>query len=361
MKAAVLRAVGEPLSIEDVEIDGPNADEVRIRVRASGLCHSDYHSMTGDIPTPMPTVLGHEAAGIVEAVGSDVSEFKPGDAVVSCLSMYCGHCSDCLSGHNHICGYRPVRPEGTGAARLSRDGEQIHQFCELGAFAEEMLVHRNAVTKLPEGMPLDRAALLGCAVLTGVGAATECAEIKAGSTVAVIGCGGVGLNVIQGAFLAGAGRVVAVDINPAKLELAKAFGATDCVAGGEDAHKAVLELTGGGVDYAFEVIGLPATQKQGLKMLRRRGTLVLVGIAPASATVDFSPLAIIAREYRIVGSFMGSVPFKTAIPNYAQLYLDGRLQLDPLVSQRIRLGDVNRGYEQMVAGEVARSVIMFDA
>lgn len=293
-------------------------------------------------------------------MGSEVSDLQAGDAVVACASMYCGHCADCQSGHNYICGDKPVRTAGSGAPRVSRGGEQIHQYCEIGGFAEEMVIHRSGLAKLPEGMPFDRAALLGCAVLTGMGAATECVDIAPGSTVVVIGCGGVGLNVIQGARFAGAGRIIAVDTNPAKFDLARTFGATDCVAGGADAVEAVVELSGGGVDFAFEVIGSTAAQQQAVMMLRRRGTLVMVGIAPAGATVALPALLMTARELRVVGSLMGSTPFQTAIPTYARLYLDGRLQLDPLVSQRIRLGDVNAGYDQMLAGAVARSVIVFD-
>ena len=360
MKAAILRAPKQAMTIEDVDLDGPRADEVRVRVVASGLCHSDYHVISGDFPSPFPIVLGHEASGIVVAVGSDVQGFKPGDAVVSCVSMYCGHCRDCQSGHNYVCGHKPVRPAGEGAFRITQNGENIHQYCELGGFAEEIVVHQTGVTKLPEGMPLDLAALLGCAVLTGVGAATEAARVRPGSTVVVIGCGGVGLNVIQGAKLSGAARIIAVDTNPAKFELARQFGATDCVAGGAGAVEIVQELTKGGADYAFEVIGVPAAQKQAFQMLRRRGKLVLVGLAPVGSSLDVSSVIIVAREVQVIGSLMGSAPFQMAIPAYAQLYLDGKLQLDPLVSQRIRLEDINRGYEQLIAGETARSVIVFD-
>lgn len=361
MKAAILRAPKQAMTIEDVDLDGPRADEVRVRVVASGLCHSDYHVISGDFPSPFPIVLGHEASGIVVAVGRDVHGFKPGDAVVSCVSMYCGHCRDCQSGHNYVCGHKPVRPAGEGAFRITQNGENIHQYCELGGFAEEIVVHQTGVTKLPEGMPLDLAALLGCAVLTGVGAATEAAQVRPGSTVVVIGCGGVGLNVIQGAKLSGAARIIAVDTNPAKFALARQFGATDCVPGGAGAVETVQELTKGGADYAFEVIGVPAAQKQAFQMLRRRGKLVLVGLAPVGSSLDVSSVIIVAREVQVIGSLMGSAPFQMAIPAYAQLYLDGKLQLDPLVSQRIRLEDINRGYEQLIAGETARSVIVFDS
>jgi S-(hydroxymethyl)glutathione dehydrogenase/alcohol dehydrogenase len=209
-------------------------------------------------------------------------------------------------------------------------------------------------------MPLDIAALMGCAVLTGIGSVTDGAEVKPGSIVVVLGCGGVGLNVIQGARLAGAARIIAVDLNPAKLELAQTFGATDTVAGGDDAVEKVIELTKGGADYAFEVVGSPAVQRQACMMLRKRGTLMLVGIPKSGSEFSAPALVIITRELRVIGSLMGSVPFQNVIPKYAQLYLDGRLTLDPLISHRIKLDDINKGYEQLIAGETARSVITFD-
>ncbi|TVV75460.1 Zn-dependent alcohol dehydrogenase [Sphingomonas solaris] len=360
MKAAILRAAREPLTIETVELDGPRPEEVRIRVAGSGLCHSDYHVMSGDLGSPFPIVLGHEASGIVEAVGSDVRGLAPGDRVVTCTSIYCGHCGDCQDGHNHLCSDKPVRPQPQTNSPIRQNGEAIQQFCNLGAFAEEMIVHRSAVSKLPEGMPLDVAAVLGCAVLTGIGSVTAGADVKPGSKVVVLGCGGVGLNVVQGARLAGAAQIIAVDLNPAKLELARAFGATDVVLGGEGAVERVIEATGGGADYAFEVIGIPAVQRQAFMMLRKRGTLMIVGITRMDAELSVPALALLGKEIRIIGSNMGSVPFQRVIPTYAQLYLDGRLTLDPLISQRIALEQINEGYEQLIAGETARSVIVFD-
>lgn len=360
MKAAVLREIKQPLTIEEVSLDAPGPDEVRLRVVGSGLCHSDYHSMSGDFPIPMPAVLGHEAAGIVEAVGSDVTEVKPGDHVVTCVSMYCGHCRECLDGHNQVCGHKPSsRPEGQ-PGRITRGKEVFNQYAGLGGFAEEMLVHRTGVTRLPEGMPLDRAALLGCGVLTGVGSAIEGAKVKPGSTVVVIGAGGVGLNVIQGARIAGAARIIAVDLNERKFDLARTFGATDCVKGGPDAVAQVLEMTGGGADYSFEVIGLPVTQEQALSMLRRRGVFTVVGMAPMGSTFSVPGVKMMAMELQVRGALMGSVPFQLAVPAYAQLYLDGKLKLDELVSQRIKLEQINEGYDSMMAGDVARSVIVFD-
>jgi len=359
-KAAILREVGRPMSIESVELDAPRENEVRIRVVASGLCHSDYHFMVGDIPHPLPVVLGHEASGIIEAVGSNVRTLKKGDAVVACISTFCGECGQCQGGHNYRCDDKPTRPANPGAARISQGGAPIHQFGQLGGFCEEMLVHAHSVSKLPEGIQLDRAALLGCAVLTGVGAVIERAKVRPGATVAVIGCGGVGLNVIQGARLAGAGRIVAVDLNPAKLDLARTFGATDVVAGGDDAVAQVVELTSGGVDYAFEVIGLGPTLRQAFMMLRKGGTAVMVGVPKFGADISLPAMPFLQKEVSVISSMMGSLPFQSAIPWLAQMYIDGGLLLDPLISQRIGLEDINRGYEQLAAGTVARSIIVFD-
>lgn len=360
MKAAVLRAVRTPLTIETVELDGPRPEEVRIRIAATGLCHSDYHIVSGDLGSAFPIVLGHEASGIIEAVGSDVRGLAVGDRVVTCTSIFCGHCGDCQDGHNHLCADKPVREDLPAQSPIRQNGAPITAFCNLGTFAEEMVVHHSAVVKLPEAMPLDLASVLGCAVLTGIGSVTHGAEVKPGSKVVVLGCGGVGLNVVQGARLAGAAQIIAVDLNPAKLELARAFGATDVVLGGDDAVAQVVELTGGGADYSFEVVGIPALQRQAFMMLRKRGTLMLVGLPRSGSELSIPSISLIVKEARIMGSNMGSVPFQRVIPTYAQLYLDGRLTLDPLVSDRIALEQINEGYDRLIAGETARSVVLFD-
>ena len=360
MKAAILRAARMPLTIETVDIDGPRPEEVRIRVAATGLCHSDYHVMSGDLGSTFPVVLGHEGAGVIEAVGSDVRGLAVGDHVVTCTSIYCGHCGECQDGHNHLCSDKPLRADLPAHSPISQNGQPISAFCNLGTFAEEMVVHQTAISKLPEGMPLDIASVLGCAVLTGIGSVTQGAEVKPGSKVVVLGCGGVGLNVVQGARLAGAAQIIAVDLNPAKLELARQFGATDTVGGGEGAIELVRELTRGGADYVFEVVGMPLLQRQGFMMLRKRGTLVLVGLPKMGSELSVPAIPMIVNETRVIGSNMGSVPFQRVIPTYAKLYLDGRLTLDPLISQRIRLEDINKGYEQLIAGETARSIITFD-
>lgn len=272
MRAAVLNRVPGPLEIEEIQIDDPGPREVLVRVVASGLCHSDLHFMEGKYVRETPLVLGHEASGVVEAVGRDVVAFRPGDHVVACLSVFCGHCPDCLSGRPALC-EAPERERAPGQPpRLSRNGTPVRQFAHLSAFAEQMLVHEHALVKIRPDMPLDRAALIGCAVTTGVGAVINTAKVPPGGTVAVLGCGGIGLNCIQGAALAGAGRIIAVDTLAWKLELARSFGATDLVdAAEEDTVAVVRELTGGGVEYSFEAIGLKRTAEQAFAMLRAGG------------------------------------------------------------------------------------------
>ena len=361
MKGCVLHEAPGALVVEELTIDAPGPDEVLVRVEASGLCHSDLHVIDGALPVPLPAVPGHEAAGIVEAVGGNVTEFAEGDRVVSCLSVHCGACRECVVGRTWLCERRTQlgrTPEQTPRVRL--DGDGLWVIGGLGAFAEQMLVHRNAIVKVPAGVAPEVAALLGCAVITGVGSVINGARVEAGSTVAVIGCGGVGLNVVQGAVLAGASRVVAVDLHDAKLELAKQFGATDVVnARSADPVEAVQDLTGGGVEYAFEVIGLPATVAQAVAMVRPGRTAYLVGVPAAGATIELpgTPMAMQAKGLQ--GLFMGSNRFKRDIPLLADLYLQGRLKLDELIAARIGLDDVNEGYERMRAGTEARSVIVF--
>ncbi len=360
MKAAVLRSVGS-LQIETLMLDGPRAEEIRIRVMASGLCHSDYHFITGDLPMMMPALLGHEAAGVVEAIGEDVVGIAPGDFVVTCVSAYCGACRECQCGHNHRCEQRPgLALDRPSKSRLTdSDGNPVYQFANLGAFAEEMVVHHRAVVKISEAVPPAAAALLGCGVLTGIGSVLNAAKVPAGSTVAVIGCGGVGLNVIQGARIAGAERIIAIDLSTAKLDLARTFGATDTVVGGPEAVAQVLEMTSGGVDFAFEAIGLPQTMHDSCAMLRSGGTATLLGVASAGANLAIPVMMFAAKEIRVIGSKMGSSPFQILLPQLAQFYLRGELMLDELVSQCISLDEINEGYARVATGNVARNVIVF--
>jgi S-(hydroxymethyl)glutathione dehydrogenase/alcohol dehydrogenase len=359
MKAAVLREVNKPLSIEDVQLADPAPHEVRVRVVAAGVCHSDLHFQQGSYMYPMPAVLGHEAAGIVEAVGSEVSYVEKGDHVISCLSVFCGECEFCTSGRPALCGKTTTRRAPTDKPRLSQNGDLVNQFLDLSAYAEEMLVHEHALVKVRKDMPLDRACLIGCGVTTGLGAVFNTAKIEPGSTVAVVGAGGVGLAAIQGAAIAGAGRVIAVDMSDQKLELAKSLGATDGVnASTGNPVEQVRELTDGGVDYSFEAIGLKQTTEQCWQMLKNGGTATIIGMIPIGTMVELHGVDFLF-EKKIQGSNMGSNRFRVDMPRYVEFYLNGKLNLDDMVSQRIKLEQVNDAFDAMLKGEVARSVIEF--
>jgi S-(hydroxymethyl)glutathione dehydrogenase/alcohol dehydrogenase len=361
MKAALLHNVNEKLVIEDIKVDLPlRRDEVLVRTVACGVCHSDRTVQTpGRWPLSKPLVLGHEAAGVVEQVGSDVTYAQPGDHVTLCGTASCGMCRWCMSAAPQLCLHKNS-PRADGAPRLSYDGGAVDTFFGLGGFAERMLVHERAVVKLPQEMPLDRAALLGCAVLTGIGAVRHAARVQVGETVAVIGCGGVGLNVIQGARMAGASRIVAVDRLSTKLQMAKTFGATDVVdASAVDPVEAVRELTGGGVRHALEVVGIGTTVEQAFGMLEPRGTATVVGAAPPNVEVRLKAAEIVIPERRLQGSLMGSAHFRLDIPLYAQLYLAGRLNLDDLISEQVPLDSINAAMDQLDAPLVARAVVTF--
>lgn len=360
MKAALLTEIPSELKIEEVGIDKPGVGEVLIRTAAAGVCHSDLHFVEGSYWYPTPVVLGHESAGVVEAVGPDVTYVAPGDHVITCLSGFCGACEYCLAGRPSLCGKESLRRPADDAPRLTFGGEQCHQFLELSSFAEQMLVHERSLVKIRRDMPLDRAALIGCGVTTGLGAAFRTARVEPGETVAVIGCGGVGLNAVQGAAIAGASRVIAVDMVEMKLKLAEQFGATDLVdASKGDPVAQVMELTRGGVDHAIEAIGLKITAEQSFAMIKRGGTATIIGMIPLGTKIEL-PGAEFLYEKKIQGSNMGSNRFRFDMPRYIDLYLQGRLKLDELVSARIGLDEVNSAFAAMKAGEVARSVIVFD-
>lgn len=360
MKAAVFREVNQPMEIEDVELAKPGPREVVVRTLAAGVCHSDLHFYNGTYPGQTPVVLGHESAGVVEEVGRDVTYVKPGDHVITCLSVFCGHCEHCLTGHMSLCGSSETRRGRDEEPRLSQRGDVVHQFASLSSFAERMLVHEHAVAKIRDDMPMDRAALIGCGVTTGVGAVIHTAAVEVGSTVAVIGCGGVGLSCINGAALAGASKVIAVDQVASKLELARKFGATDTVDASEsDAVDSVRAMTGGGVHYAFEAIGLKITAEQAFRMLRRGGTATVIGMIPPGEMVTLHGPDFL-QEKTIQGSMMGSNRFRLDMPRFVDFYLQGKLHLDDMISSRIGLEDINEAMAQLETGEVARNVIMFD-
>ncbi|HTO52363.1 MAG TPA: Zn-dependent alcohol dehydrogenase [Myxococcota bacterium] len=358
MKAAVLRAVKQPLSIEDVQVSKPGPHEVLVRTVAAGVCHSDLHFQNGSYLYPTPAVLGHESAGVVEQVGSEVRYVAPGDHVITCLSVFCGHCEFCLSGRPALCTKVDTRRRPTDPPRLSQDGKPMWQFLDLSSYAEQMLVHENAIVKIKKEMPLDRAALIGCGVTTGVGAVFNTAKVPAGATVAVIGCGGVGLSAVQGASIAGAGRIIAVDMLDSKLELARKMGATDAVNPKKgDPVAQVKELTGGGVDYSFEAIGLKIAAEQAFGMLKNGGTATVIGMIPLGQKVEL-PGVDFLFEKKIQGSSMGSNRFRTDMPKYVDMYLNGKLNLDDMVSKRIKLSDINDAFASLEKGEVARQVIV---
>ena len=360
MKAAVLREVNKPLEIEDVQLADPGPREVLVRTVAAGVCHSDLHFQNGSYPYPLPAVLGHESAGVVEAVGSMVDYVKPGDHVITCLSAFCGHCEDCLTGHMSLCQEPELQRAEGESPRIAIGGDTVHQFLNLSSFAEYMLIHEHALTKIREDMPMDRAALIGCGVTTGVGAVIHTAAVEPGSTVAVIGCGGVGLSCVNGAAIAGAARIIAIDTVPSKLDLARKVGATDVVnAGDGDPVEAVRELTGGGVHYSFEAIGLKATTEQSFKMLRRGGTATIIGMIPVGTMIELHGPEFL-QERTIQGSNMGSNRFRVDMPRFVDFYLQGKLHLDDMISGRIQLEDVNDALAALETGEVARNVIMFE-
>jgi S-(hydroxymethyl)glutathione dehydrogenase / alcohol dehydrogenase len=361
VKAAVLYESPGSLSVEDIRIDAPAGNEVLIQVGATGLCHSDLHYLERPYPLGGPTVLGHEGAGVVEAVGPDVSYVKPGDHVITYPMGFCGKCEWCLSGRPTLCAQEGLRRPDDAPSRLRLgNGDPCLQFVGLSTFAEQMLVHENALVKINPDIPFDRAALVGCGVPTGVGAVIRTAKVPPGATVAVIGCGGVGLNVVQGAVIAGARRIVAIDVNDGKLALARQFGATDTInnrAGDAVAQLDELLPGQGGVDYSFEAIGLKETYELSFAVLRVGGTATLIGVPAGTFEL---PMGNFLRERKIQGSLMGSMRFREDLPYLLDLYIAGRLKLDELVSNRIPLDEINEGYKAISDGSIARSVVVFD-
>ncbi|MFS8931867.1 Zn-dependent alcohol dehydrogenase [Cupriavidus taiwanensis] len=361
MKAAVLHQPRTPLAIEDVAIGKPGPREVLVRTAAVGVCHSDLHFVDGAYPHPVPTIPGHEAAGVVEQVGAQVRTVKPGDHVITCLSAYCGHCEHCLTGHLSLCTEPDTRRREEEEPRLrAAHGNAMHQFLNLSAFAEQMLIHEHALVAIRRDMPLDRAALIGCAVTTGMGAVIHTAKVRPGETVAVIGCGGIGLATVNSAAIAGAGRIIAIDRMPGKLELARKFGATDVIDASEgNVPDAVRTLTGGGVHHAFEAIGLKETTEQAFAMLRRGGTATVIGMIAPGVKIELKGSDFLG-EKRIQGSLMGSNRFPVDMPRMVDFYMAGRLHLDELIAQRLPLDRINDAFDELRRGELARSVILFD-
>jgi S-(hydroxymethyl)glutathione dehydrogenase/alcohol dehydrogenase len=363
MKAAVLYEARTPLVVETVDLDDPKEGEVLVRLASAGVCHSDYHVMKGEWTLPLPMVLGHEAAGVVEKVGNGVTQVKPGDHVILNFRPNCGWCRYCAIGRPVLCNgadsLRWMMFDGT--VRLHKGGQDIYHFARTASFAEYAVVPQSGAVPVRQDMPLDKACLVGCSVMTGIGAVINTAKVQPGSSVVVIGCGGIGLNVIQGAALAGAERIIAVDVLENKLAYAREFGATDIIdASSGDTAARVRDLTDGGADYAFEAIGNSRTILQAYESTRLGGVTTIVGMAPEDDQVTINALSIPRTEKVIMGSWYGSARPWVDLPKMVDLYLSGRIKIDPLISRTYRLEEINPAYDALEKGEVARSILMFD-
>ena len=363
IRAVVFSGAEAPLEVTEVKLEPPGPAEVRVRIAAAGVCHSDLHVLRGEWELPLPLVMGHEGAGVVTELGPNVTELELGDHVVLCWQPACRRCRFCQAGYPSQCELvaRVVAPGGVlydGTSRLSRDGQRIHHYLGVSSFAEEAVVPETGAIRIRRDMPLDRAALVGCCVATGVGAVLRTARVEEGSTAVVIGCGAVGLSAIQGAVIASSSRIVAVDLLEHKLETAARLGATDLVnASKADPVEAVRDLTGGGADYVFDAIGLPATTEQAVQMLGLGGTAVVVGLPPTGARASFEPLVLAEAEQRILGSNYGSVRPAIDFPLLVDLDLSGRLRIDELITGHRPLAEVNEAFEDLVAGRAIRTIL----
>jgi S-(hydroxymethyl)glutathione dehydrogenase/alcohol dehydrogenase len=364
-RAAVLRDYDAPLRVEEIALDDPEPGEVVVRLAASGVCHSDLHMIDSTFKMPLPAVLGHEGAGIVERVSPQVQSVAPGDHVVLAWIPSCGRCRYCASGRPGLCTDRQGVERRGGSERLrlhDAEGHGLRQLLDTAAFAEHVLVREEGVIAIDRDVPLEMAALVGCAVLTGVGAVARTARVEPGSTVAVFGTGGVGLNVIQGAVLAGAARIIAVDLRPEALELARRFGATDTLDASDpqvgDPARAVRRLTGGGADYSFEAVGLPATIAQAWESLAPGGRAVVVGLTPQRSQVTLR--ADFLSEKALLGCIFGSSIPRVDVPRALSLYRSGRLKLDELVTRRYPLDAVNEALDALRAGDAGRGILVYD-
>ena len=364
IQAALLFAPQQPFAVDHVELEGPRRDEVLVKIAASGVCHSDYHLVSGATKHPMPVAVGHEGAGVVAEVGPGVTDVKAGDHVVLNWAPDCGRCFYCLRGRPNLC-ETFVAPiwAGTmldGTPRLSWRGQPVYHYCGLATFAEYAVVPKQSCVPVRKDVPLNVAALVGCAVATGVGSVLYTAGLKAGESACVLGCGGVGLSILQGAKLAGADPIIAIDKNSQKLELARRFGATHALPADADLLTGLRALTGGrGADYAFEAVGLPILQEIALGAVRPGGTLVLAGLSPMGSGTNL-PGAVITRQEKVIkGSYYGTVNARRDFPMLLDLYASGRLALDQLISQQYSLHQINEAYQTMLGGTAARGVVVF--
>ena len=358
VRAAVLHELGKPLDIEDIELEPTGPDQVRVRIAASGVCHSDLSVVRGRLPHPTPVVLGHEGAGVVTEVGSAVTRVQPGDHVVLDWIPACGVCAFCKRGEIHLCADAVTATFSSPYGSLR--GEPLFRGLGTATFATETLTLERAVVPIDPDIPLEVAALVGCAITTGVGAVLNTAKLPAGATVAVIGCGGVGLSVVMGARYAGAARIIAIDLSAERREIAASLGATDLLDGSGDVGAAVRDLTDGGVDYAFEVVGLPPTLEMAWNCTRRGGTTVAVGAGSPDESLSFSMFDLFYHSKSLIGCVYGSADPERDFPRFLGMWRDGQLPIDRLVTERITLDEINDAFAAMEAGEGARSVIVND-
>ncbi|MDA1001706.1 MAG: Zn-dependent alcohol dehydrogenase, partial [bacterium] len=347
MRAAILREVGKPLSVEEIEVDPPREGEVLVKMAAAGVCHSDYHAMNGELPAPMPIILGHEGSGVVEEVGPGVTSLKKGDHVVSVWRYSCGHCEYCITARPALCGDGwKMRSEGVlsdGTRRFRQGKSEISHHLGVSTFSEYSVMSEKSALKIREDMPLDKAAVVSCAVITGVGAVLNGANIRPGESIAIFGAGGIGLNAVQGALLAGAEPIIAVDLMQNKLEMAKKFGATHLInASDEDPIKRIREITGGkGVHCAIEAIGIPEVTAQAFESLRSGGTAVMIGITSPTSKTAIPTLSLVTQEKKLVGSIYGSSVPRFMVPRLIELYMAGKLNLDDLLTRSYPLDQIN--------------------
>ena len=359
MKAAVLYEAKKPLVVEDIEIEEPKRGEVLVKVAAAGACHSDLHFIEGSWPYPLPVVVGHEGAGTVERVGEGVTLVQPGDHVILTWVAPCGLCRNCVRGKPYLCSASQTVAMKDGTSRLKKGDQKVNHMLGVSSFAEYLVAHETAVVKIREDAPLDKVALIGCAVTTGVGAVVNTAKVEMGSSVAVFGCGGVGLNVVQGANLAGASKIIAIDVLDNKLEVAKQLGATHLVnASKDDPVRKVREITGGGADYSFEVVGIPELVTQAFDAVAPGGTAVMVGMPPIGAPLTINSMGLFMGK-ALRGAYYGSARVRVDMPALVDLYMAGKLKLDELITRTYSLEGANDAFEAMKKGEVARGVIKF--
>jgi S-(hydroxymethyl)glutathione dehydrogenase/alcohol dehydrogenase len=363
MRAAVLYEVKKPMVIEEVTLDEPKRGEVRIKIKATGICHSDYHVIDGSwLGWPLPIVMGHEAAGIVEEVGQGVTLTKPGDHVILSFVATCGRCRNCVSGEPYLCnGFsRPLGTAVDGTYRVHKGNQALSTVVTFGSFADQVVCHESQAIPIRQDMPWDKAALIGCATMTGVGAVVNTAKVEPGSTMAVFATGGVGLNVIQGGTLVNASQIIGVDLLDNKLDYARKVGATHAInSSREDPVQAIKELTGGrGVDYAFDAIGLPTVSRQAYDATRPGGTTVIIGIPPSGAEISIPGGPNDAKTLK--GCAYGSTRPSIDFPKLVDLYMQGRLKLDQIVNRTYGLNEINEAFAALARGENARGVVVFD-